>query len=406
MLKVCLTANTAWNIAHFRLNHARALQQRGIEVHAIGPPDHTVERLTSAGLIYHPWHVDRPSLNPVKGLQSVHDLWKLYREIQPDLVHHYTVKAVLYGTMAARACGVKGIVNAITGLPYLIVSDKRGLPARTARSLAMRWYAWALTGSNTRAIFQNQDDLNIMKSFSPKVGQTAAMTNGSGVDLESFAFQPLPKNPVPRILFVGRLIREKGILELLEAARILRSRGQPFRLTLCGAVDPGNRSCTTQGDLEKWCAEGLVDSPGSVEDVRPYLREADVVVLPSWREGTPRSLLEAAAFGRPIVATDVPGCREVVQSEANGLLVPVRSPIELADALQRLLEDAALRERMGREGRRRAETLFDERLVIEQNLEIYRELLGTAWPADTRSPPAATVELRLRQKTVSNSHGC
>src|SRR5690606_24673001 len=116
--------------------------------------------------------------------------------------------------------------------------------------------------------------------------------------------------------------------------------------------------------------------------------------------------LEAAAFGRPIVATDVPGCREVVQSEANGLLVPVRSPIELADALQRLLEDAALRERMGREGRRRAETLFDERLVIEQNLEIYRERLGTAWPADTRSPPAATVELRLRQKTVSNSHGC
>ena len=374
---ICLTSNTAWNLAHFRLKHIMALLDMGIEVHAIAPPDGTEQKLTELGVKFHPWIIERRSMNPAQELISIHRLQKIYEEIKPDLVHHYTVKAVLYGTTAARLCGIKGIVNSITGLPYIIVSPKKGILKRMARWVAMRWYGWAVSGKENATILQNQDDLALLSSFAPGVKENAIITNGSGVDLEHFTEQPkrnqLSDSPV-NVLFVGRFLKEKGVFELMDSVREMRSQNVPFEMHMCGDFDIGNRSSATAEDLAQWKQEGLVDWSGKLDDVRDKLATADIVVLPSYREGTPRSLLEAMAVGRPLVTTDVPGCRNVVRDSINGFLVESHNPEMLADAMIKLIEDEKLRERMGRAGREMAETIFDEREVIRQTVEVYSKL--------------------------------
>ena len=380
-MKVCLTANRAWNLAHFRMNHMQTLMEMGIEVHAAAPADGYEDQLTDAGIQFHPWKIERRSLNPVYELVSTRRLQRIYKEIQPDLVHHYTVKAVLYGTAAARWSGVQAIVNSVTGLPFIIVSPKKGISKKLARWLAMRWYGWSVKGKNTHVVLQNHDDLELLESFAGSVRSNCTVTRGSGVDLEAYSLTPMPRNEVPHVVFVGRLIREKGVFELMEAAELLRAEGIDFRLTACGEIDHGNRSSATTDDCRAWQDRNLVDELGRVDDVRPILRTADIVVLPSYREGTPRSLLEAMAVGRPIIATDVPGCREVVDEGVNGCLVPVNSSEKLAAAISRLLQEPELCEKMGAASRQMAEAEFDERRVIQQYLEIYQQLLPELMPA-------------------------
>ena len=223
-MKVCFTANLTWNLANFRLNHMLRLRELGIEVHAVAPADGYEKRLIEAGIEFHHWKIERSSLNPLRELKSVRNLLSIYRDVQPDLVHHYTVKALLYGTAAAKLAGVDSIVNSVTGLPYIIISPKKGLGKRLARWVALRWYSWSVSGRRTRVIVQNRDDLAFLESMTSKVGQSATITNGSGVDLERFDFCPLPEHRPPRILFIGRFLREKGIFELMEAARFRTRR--------------------------------------------------------------------------------------------------------------------------------------------------------------------------------------
>lgn len=371
-----------------------ALLEMGVEVHAIAPPDGTEEKLAELGVKFHPWFIERRSMNPTKELVSIRRLQKIYREIKPDIVHHYTVKAVLYGTVAARMCGIKGIVNSVTGLPYIVVSPKKGIVKRMARWVAMRWYGWAVSGERTATILQNQDDLELLTSFAPKVVENAIVTNGSGVDLERFAEQPkqarFSNSPV-KVLFVGRFLKEKGVFELMDAVREMRRQNVQFEMHLCGDFDHGNRSSATSEDLAQWKEEGLVDWSGQLDDVRDKLAAADMVVLPSYREGTPRSLLEAMAVGRPLVTTDVPGCRNVVQHSVNGFLVDSHDPVMLAEAMATLIEDEGLRERMGPASRELAEAVFDEREVIRQTVEVYSKLsskmpMADQWTEDTTAP--------------------
>jgi glycosyltransferase involved in cell wall biosynthesis len=244
----------------------------------------------------------------------------------------------------------------------------------------MKWYVWSLTGKDTHVVAQNEDDLQFLNRFARRPLAQTTLTRGSGVDLQRFQKQPLPHNDPPKILFVGRLLREKGIFELVDAIRMLRATGQPFRFDVCGSVDRGNRSSATSEQCDQWLAEGLIDTLQRVDDVRPHLAKADVVVLPSYREGTPRSLLEAMAVGRPIVATDVPGCREVVEDEVNGVLVPPEDVRSLADALTFLLDSREKREQMGAASRERAENQFDERAVIATNLDVYRSMIPGRLP--------------------------
>lgn len=375
-MKICLAANTAWNLAHFRMNHMLALLDMGIEIHAVAPPDDYVGRLTEVGIKFHPWEIDRRSLNPAKELFAVRRIQKIYSNIRPDLVHHYTVKAVLYGTAAARWTGIPAIANSVTGLPYIIVSQSNRIDHRFRKWLSMRWYGWAVTGDDTHVILQNRDDLDLLSSFAPKVRDRYTITNGSGVDLKHFKFQPPVENsdrPV-NLLFVGRFLREKGIYELMEAVKKLRDANLSFKLNLCGSIDHGNRSSATQQELDQWKREGLIDWSGRVEDVREELIKSDIVVLPSYREGTPRSLLEAMAVGRPLVTTDVPGCRNVIQDNVNGFMVPARTSDDLANAISKLIKSNKIRLEMGAESRKMAEERFDERLVIQQTLDAYRSL--------------------------------
>ncbi|MEM9942142.1 MAG: glycosyltransferase family 4 protein [Planctomycetota bacterium] len=379
-MKICLTANTAWNLAHFRRNHIQALLDVGAEVHAVAPHDSYVDNLLSMGVQFHPWKIERRSLNPSTEMVSVRRIQKIYQKIQPDLVHHYTVKAVLYGTTAARWAGIGGVVNSVTGLPYIVVSQKKGMAKRLARWVAMKWYAWCVTGKKTRVIVQNLDDLAVLESFAKGVRQYATVTNGSGVALDYFQKAPFAGNEIPSVLFVGRFLREKGVFELMDAVRKLKQQGLQFKLTMCGDIDHGNLSSATADECKLWMREGLVDFMGRVDDVRPKLAEADLVVLPSYREGTPRSLLEAMATGRPIVTTDVPGCRNVVEHQVNGLMVPSRSSDALADAMSTMIQDANLRRQMGEAGRLKAVAEFDEKIVIDQTLSVYHELRPDVFP--------------------------
>lgn len=363
------------------MNLMYRLMDFGIEVHAVAPADGYEKKLIQAGIPFHNWDIQRESLNPLRELQSVRSIRKIYKEVSPDLVHHFTVKALLYGTAAARSLGIDAVVNSVTGMPLILVSPKKRLHKKLAGWLSMKWYGWSVSGKSTHVLFQNEDDLKLLETFAPNLRSNSSITNGSGVPLDRFRYTDLPNNDPPHIVFVGRLIREKGIFELMSAARKLRSLNVPFRLTLCADIDPGNRSSATEKDVAEWREQGLFDHVGRLDDVEPCLRDADMVCLPSYREGTPRSLLEAMAIGRPLVTTDVPGCRNVVDEERNGLLVPSQDSEALSNALETLLEDEDLRTSMGQASRQLAESKFDEQIVIDQILRGYHQVAPRLIPS-------------------------
>lgn len=237
-------------------------------------------------------------------------------------------------------------------------------------------------------MLQNNDDLRVLNGITKKSLQRVTLTGGSGVDLRRFRFTPPRDCDPPTVLFAGRLLREKGIFELVDAVRLLRRSGHPLRLVVCGGIDAGNRSSVSKEQCEAWISEGVVDTIERVDDIRPFLQAAQLVVLPSYREGTPRSLLEAMATGRPLIATDVPGCREVVEPDVNGVLVPPQDVRALADAINYMLDCPQRLDAMGRASRTIAEQKFDERSVIEANLDVYRSLLPD------RIPPSCLTEER------------
>jgi len=277
--------------------------------------------------------------------------------------------------VSARISRVPAIVNSVTGLPYIIVSNKRSLSGKLARLLAMRWYTWSLTGSKIHCVLQNEDDLRELRAFSGIELKNVTLTRGSGVDLDHYGMCEPANNETPTLLFVGRMLREKGIFELIDAVRLLKARKYKFQFIVCGDIDSGNRSSATENQCQRWINEGLVSSRQQVDDVRPFLKIADIVVLPSYREGTPRSLLEAMAMGRPIVATDVPGCREVVDDGVNGLLVAPKHVESLAEAIAMLLDNPDRRRGMGLASRAKVTSEFNERDVIQANFDVYQSLL-------------------------------
>jgi glycosyltransferase involved in cell wall biosynthesis/peptidoglycan/xylan/chitin deacetylase (PgdA/CDA1 family) len=391
-----LVANTGWYLYNFRRGLIRQLRGQGLDVTAVCPRDPYVERLCEEGVRWLEWRIDRASMNPLGNVAAVLSLARIYRRQSPQLVHHFTVKAILYGTLAARLAGVRCIVNSVTGLGHVFLSQK--LAARLIRPAIRRWYVWALTTSGVRTLFQNRDDLATLAETAPELIDRAVLTRGSGVDLERFAprTDQRAEGHGKCVLFAGRLLHEKGIREFVEASRMCRDRGIDARWLVCGSADPGNPSSVDRPTLRRWQTETFVEFLGHIDPLESRLAEADIVVLPSYREGTPRALLEAAAMGKPIVASDVPGCREVVVDGENGLLVPPRDPQALADAVTRLLGDEALRAAMGHAGRQRMVADFDERQVVAQMVRVYDELLrgqrsgrraareGTNRPAENR----------------------
>lgn len=367
---VCVVANSAWNLVNFRLGLIRALIAQGHTVHILVPDGPETAQMRDAGGQVHLVSMD------CKGTHPLHDGWlcwqllRQYRRLRPDVIVHYTIKPVIYGSLAARCLGIP-VLNAITGLGTAFLSD--GWLQRLVRKL----YKLALPASPT-VMFENPDDLALFVDGGLLQQRQAVQVPGPGIDVTHFTPCPLPDahGAAPVFLLVGRMLRDKGVVEFVEAARQVRQVFPAARFALLGFLGVENISAITQEQMDEWVAEGDVEYWGSTSDVRPMVAKADCIVLPSYREGMPRTLLEASAMGRPLVATDVPGCREVVQEGINGVLCQAKDAISLAQAMLRIAQlNPARRQALGLAGRQRVEDLFAEHHVINCYLRAISAML-------------------------------
>lgn len=362
--------HTFWS---HRMPFARAALAEGYEVVVAAHEDAHGERIRAAGLRLVPLPWKRGGVNPLYELLLLLKIIRLYHEERPDLVHQVTAKPILYGTLAALICGVPAIVNTFTGLGFVFIS--RGFKARALRLAITSALKVALAARGSRTIFQNKDDQALFVDGGLISPERAVLIRGSGVDVAHFTPNPEPEGP-PLVVLPARMLWDKGVGEFVEAARLLASEGARF--ALAGEADPENPAAVPVPRLEEWKARGVVEWWGLRRDMREVYAQASVVCLPSYREGLPKALMEAAACGRPLVAADVPGCREVVLPDATGLLVPARDARGLAAALKSLLADGALRRRMGERARALAVAEFSEEKVVGQTLRVYEELLSGA----------------------------
>jgi glycosyltransferase involved in cell wall biosynthesis len=369
LMKILLFANTDWYLFNFRLHLARTLQALGHEVVLVSPPGDYGPRLIEAGFRWLPFPFARRGINPLFEFSTIARLRKLYQSEKPDAVHHFTIKCVLYGSSAAKQLGIRHVINSITGLGYVFLGQSWS--TQIIRKLVINFYQRALV--DTHVIFQNPDDLALFKQIGLVNADQVTLIRGSGIDIEHF--RPLPEQgSYPLVVLPGRLLWDKGVGEFVEAARLLRASGVRARFALVGDSDLSNPAAVPLDQLSSWQREGIVEWWGWHDDMRSVFALSHVVCLPSYREGVPRVLAEAAACARPLVATDVPGCREVVIHNSNGLLVRSHDPEALANALRMLIENPSLRRRMGDEGRRMAEKEFAEGLITDETLAYYNRL--------------------------------
>lgn len=318
--------------------------------------------------------MERASLNPLRELALLGWLWRLMRRERPDVVHGFTIKCAVYGALVGRLVKA-GRINAVAGMGYVFISDS--LKARLLRPSLRLLMRAALGGARARLILQNPDDVQLFEKARIVPLERIRLLRGSGVDCSRFLppSDECTSSEAPlRVVLAARMLWDKGVGEFVEAARLLKSEGRQLRFVLAGVPDPGNPAAIAEETLLGWQAEGPVEWLGHVADMPTLLAEADVVVLPSYREGLPKSLIEAAACARPLVTTDAPGCREVVTHGVDGLLVPVREAEALARAIATLQDDPALARRLGEAARAKALAEFDERVVIEQTLAVYNEV--------------------------------
>lgn len=365
-MKIALVANTDWYLYRFRQAQAHFLRARGAEVILVSPPGEYVAALQQAGFRWLPLPLTRTGMNPLREAGAILALTRLYRRERPALVHHFTIKCVLYGSLAAWLAGVDCVINGVTGLGYVFGQGGAGRAA--LRWLAKAWYRRAL--ARTQAVFDNEEDRQFFIANRLTGPERSHVVRSAGVDIEAYRPQPEPPG-VPLIVFAGRMLWDKGIGELVEASRLLKAEGVRARLALVGRPDPGNPASISEDQLQAWHAEGAVEYWGWRGDMEKVLAGAHVFCLPSYREGLPTTIIEAAACGRPVVATDVPGCRHAVRHGETGLLVPARDAPALAAALKTLIADPALRRRMGAAGRKMVEAEFSTTRVNEETLRIY-----------------------------------
>ncbi len=360
-----------WYFWSHRLPVARAARDAGARVVVAARMAAHRARIAAEGFCPRDIPFDRSGMSPLRDWRTCRAIRAAYRAERPDLVHHVAMKPVLYGSRAARAEGVPAVVNAMPGLGFLFVS--RGAAGRVLRPAIRLALRRACDRPGTLALVQNEDDRAVFTGGIGLPAERVAVVRGSGVDLDAFAPAPEPSGP-PVALFVGRLLRDKGVEELVEAARLLRRRGVALTVRLVGGTD-ANPASIPEATIAEWRREGVVALPGPTTDVAAAWRDAHIGVLLSYREGLPKALLEAAAMGRPLVATDVPGCREICRDGETGLLVPPRNAEAAAEALARLAADPALRARMGQAGRALAERAFSDTRIAAETLALYRTLL-------------------------------
>jgi glycosyltransferase involved in cell wall biosynthesis len=378
MVKVLMVAHWDWVLYNFRLPLARALREKGFEVVFACPYGEYVPKLKEEGFRWIHWAIVRRSLNPVRELIAILHLASIYQREQPQIVHHFTIKPNFYGSIAALLARRDKVINTFTGLGFLFSEHPLAIGLRSS---VLPLAKLAFRASKGWSVFQNRQDLETCLRLRLVLPERVVVIDGSGIDTRKFHpnyDSPPDNNEHPTIvLMAARLLWDKGVREFVEAARVLKARGLQVEFWLAGKPDNGNPMCVPEEFLKKWQEEGLINWLGHRDDMPNLLQQVDIAVLPSYHEGVPRFLLEAAACGLPLVATDIEGCRVVVREGVNGFLVPPRNPTALADALERLLQDPSLRRRMGQASRHIAEVEFDERKVLAKWLALYERVLSS-----------------------------
>lgn len=379
-MRVLFLANTDWYLYNFRLDLAKAVREAGHEVILAAPEGVFQRAIEEEGFAFQPVKMSRRGVNPIEEWAAVRRMEGLYREVQPDLVHHFTLKAVVHGSLGAKRAGVPHIVNAVAGLGYAFTDPS--LKARLIRQGIVRALRRSLDG--TELILQNPDDERVLHEAGVLTGSRAHLIRGSGVDIDRFV--PLPETPgPPLVVLASRMLWGKGIQTFVDAAERVRTTMPTVVMALVGPTDPGNPAAVPETQLKAWDSSGMVEWWGFRHDMEQVLSDAHVVCLPSeYGEGVPRILIEGAASGRPLVATDIPGCREICVDHETGLLVRPGDASALSHALLDLLRDRDLRQKLGRGARRLAEEAFSARSVIDATFDVYRSLT-TEIDASTRA---------------------
>lgn len=366
-----------WYFCSHRLALGRAAVRAGFDVTVATRVHNHAPAIIEAGMnvVALPW--SRRSTRPWNELRTLISLYRLYRSFGPDLVHHVALKPVLYGSVVARIARTRRIINAVAGFGYSFVAS--GTRAAVARRILDATFRVLCNRPGAMVLVQNPDDERVLVEDGMVAPSRVVVIPGSGVDTDLFSPAPdgTPDGNV-RVTLVSRMLWSKGVGEFVDAVRILRRRGIEFEAVLVGSPDPENPQAIPEETLRGWCEEGVVDWSGHDDDIPSVWARSNVAVLPSHREGLPKTLLEAAACGVPMIATDVPGCREVVIDGRNGLLVPPRDACALAAAIERLVSEPATRREMGRVARTEAVEKFSEPIVIDRMLALYRSMLEDA----------------------------
>ncbi|WP_298718267.1 glycosyltransferase family 4 protein [uncultured Oceanisphaera sp.] len=360
-----------------RFHIAKKACDAGFKIHVASSITTEVDQeavsiIKECGFEYHELPIKRGGENPIHEAYSIVCCYRLIKVLSPVLIHLVTIKPALYGSIAARVAGKNNIVAAIAGLGTIFLAQS--FFAKIRKALVVRMLKFGLSGKHSLVIFQNPDDKDFLSEIGVLTPQQARLIRGSGVILDKYPVVPEPKGN-PTVVMAARLLKDKGVLEFVNAARLLKQRGLSVEMRLIGSPDPGNPTSVTQQELDQWAAEGAVELLGYRKDIAAQYAAANIICLPSYREGLPKSLVEAAACGRAVVTTDVPGCRDAITPDVTGLLVPVKDAVALADAIQALIEDPELRNKMGLAGRVLAVEAFAIEKIVEQHMDIYQELL-------------------------------
>ena len=366
MKKFLLIASYANSLINFRWDLICAIQAKGLEVHVAAPEINDspaiLEKLRNQGVIVHDVPMQRTGTNPVQDVKTLIALRQLMQRIRPDYVMAYTIKPVIYGMLAAASTGVPHRAALITGLGYAFQDSEGSTKQNLIKSVTRQLYSRALSAADL-TFFQNDDDQKLFTDLGIiRPGQNTVVVNGSGVNTEKFSAQPLPEGDEVHFLLIGRLLKDKGVREYVEAARQVKQQYPQAIFNLVGFLD-SNPSSVTQQELDQWVNDGTVKFWGKLADVRPAINACHVFVLPSYREGTPRTVLEAMATGCAIITTDAPGCRQTVENGYNGWLVPVQSADKLAEAMKRFLNEPALIEKMGQASLEIARNKYDVNII-------------------------------------------
>ncbi len=371
-MKLFIVVNVDWFFLSHRLPIALAAKEAGYDVTIVTADTGRAEEIRSHGLKVIDLPFKRSGTNMKEELNTIRQLLRLYKRHKPDVLHHVTIKVALYGSIAARLCKIKGIVNAISGLGYNFTAGRKGM----AQKILLTMMKFGFRGGNKHFIFQNEDDVQVFRSMRLVEDRDVTLIKGSGVDLKEFNFvvKSIPPGKI-KVLLPARMLRDKGVMEFITAANLIRKELQGIaQFILAGDVDHENLAAIPEDELTSLTDGDYIKWIGYQKNVRQLLQESDLVVLPSYREGLPKSLIEAAAVGRPIITTDVPGCRECVIHDYNGFLVPAKDAEALAAAMRRLILSEELRKRMGAHSRTLAEQEFGVDKVVEKTLHIYRNL--------------------------------